>query len=383
MKNYILLIVASILLSSCNEETRPQLPPGQYQVNVNAPGVLNGIRAYIKGVDQRNRQVFIDTAVVINETFTFTGSVNAPAMRLISVNGIQNNLSFILEEGFISINLDKETIQNSTIDGPINNQGFAKYNSEFNQLSDEVTNTRLQIRQARSEGNNQLAVDLSKKNMELTQGLRSYTHDFIDDNADMNFSLLLLETLLAGGNQDVERIKGNMDALSGVIASNPQNQLIAQKINTFIAMKEAQAMTEIGKVAPNFTSVTPNGETLSLNEIKGKATIIDFWASWCGPCRRENPNIVRVYEKYHDKGLEIIGVSLDRPGQKQRWIDAIEKDNLNWHQVGSMQYFNDPVAKMYNVNSIPAAFILDETGTIVAKRLRGVALENKIAELLE
>ena len=122
---------------------------------------------------------------------------------------------------------------------------------------------------------------------------------------------------------------------------------------------------------------------LSLYDIKGKATIVEFWASWCGPCRRENPNIVKVYEKYKDKGLVIIGVSLDRPGQKERWRKAIEDDNLNWYHVGSLQYFNDPVARMYNISSIPASFILDEEGKIVAKRLRGKALEDQISKMLD
>ena len=106
----------------------------------------------------------------------------------------------------------------------------------------------------------------------------------------------------------------------------------------------------------------------------------------CGPCRRENPNVVKVYEQYHDKGLEIIGVSLDgAPNQKdpkKAWLDAIEKDGLEWNHLSSLMYFNDPVAKQYNIKSIPATYILDQEGKIVAKNLRGAALELKIKELL-
>ncbi|WP_339755901.1 TlpA disulfide reductase family protein, partial [uncultured Winogradskyella sp.] len=126
---------------------------------------------------------------------------------------------------------------------------------------------------------------------------------------------------------------------------------------------------------------------VSLNELRGKVTIIDFWAAWCGPCRKENPNVVRIYEKYHDQGLEIIGVSLDghsrQQNPKKAWLDAIEKDKLTWNHVSNLKYFNDPVAQLYNISSIPATYILDSTGIIVDKNLRGRALENRIKELLE
>ncbi len=119
---------------------------------------------------------------------------------------------------------------------------------------------------------------------------------------------------------------------------------------------------------------------MALNDIKGKATLIDFWAAWCRPCRAENPNVVRVYNKYHDKGLSIIGVSLDKTAEA--WKKAIEEDKLDWHHVSNVAYFNDAIAKQYNVDAIPATFLLDENGVIVAKNLRGPALEARISELL-
>jgi thiol-disulfide isomerase/thioredoxin len=111
----------------------------------------------------------------------------------------------------------------------------------------------------------------------------------------------------------------------------------------------------------------------------GKVTLVDFWAAWCRPCRAENPNIVKVYSKYKDKGLSVLGVSLDRNAND--WINAIEQDGLTWHHVSNVRYF-DEIAELYNVRAIPASFILDENGVIVAKNLRGPALEAKIAELL-
>ena len=136
----------------------------------------------------------------------------------------------------------------------------------------------------------------------------------------------------------------------------------------------------IGKPAPNFSAPSPEGKTISLKESLGKVTIIDFWASWCGPCRAENPNVVAMYNELHDKGLNIIGVSLDKDATK--WKEAIAKDKLTWAHVSNLKFWDEPIAKQYNVQSIPATFILDAKGNIVAKDLRGDALKAKVKELL-
>ncbi len=156
-----------------------------------------------------------------------------------------------------------------------------------------------------------------------------------------------------------------------------------QNSNNLQNMINTMKKADVGGIAPNFTAPTPDGEMLSLNDVLGKYTIIDFWASWCKPCRRENPNVVKVYNKYHDKGLNIISVSLDKDGQKDRWIKAIKDDKLTWHHVSNLKFWSDPIAKIYNVRSIPATFLLDENGNIIAKNLRGPELGIKIASLLE
>ena len=136
----------------------------------------------------------------------------------------------------------------------------------------------------------------------------------------------------------------------------------------------------IGEEVANFSGPTPDGGKLNLKESLGKITIIDFWASWCRPCRIENPNVVKVYNKYHDQGLEIIGVSLDKSADK--WKKAIESDGLKWKHVSNLKFWQEPIAKNFGVRSIPATFILDENGVIIAKDLRGQALEDKIKALL-
>lgn len=144
------------------------------------------------------------------------------------------------------------------------------------------------------------------------------------------------------------------------------------------AVKATSSMMP-GAEAPDFTMNTPDGQPLSLKDLRGKVLLIDFWASWCGPCRRENPNVVKAYKKYHDKGFDVLGVSLDK--DKKRWLDAIEKDGLIWHHVSDLKGWANAAAQLYGVRSIPHTVLLDKDGKIIARNLRGPALEQKLAEL--
>ncbi len=138
---------------------------------------------------------------------------------------------------------------------------------------------------------------------------------------------------------------------------------------------------QIGGEAPDFTQQTPEGESLSLSDLRGKVVLLDFWASWCGPCRRENPNVVKVYEKYKDKGFEILGISLDR--DRDRWLQAIKQDGLTWKHVSDLKYWSNAVAKQYNVRAIPHTILVDAEGKIIARNLRGAQLEQALAEMFE
>ena len=138
---------------------------------------------------------------------------------------------------------------------------------------------------------------------------------------------------------------------------------------------------QIGKVAPEFSLPDTAGVSVSLSDFKGKYVLLDFWASWCGPCRGENPNVVKMYEKFHPKGLEILSVSLDE--DKDAWLKAIEDDKLTWNHVSDLKGWQNAAAQLYCVNGIPHLVVLDENNVIVAKDLRGEELQNKVAELLK
>lgn len=152
----------------------------------------------------------------------------------------------------------------------------------------------------------------------------------------------------------------------------------AQATN-FIEFVESMKLTAIGQPAPEIALPNPQGEIVKLSSMRGKYVLVDFWAKWCGPCRQENPNVVRAYQKYKDKGFTVFGVSLDR--NREDWLQAIAQDNLTWTHVSDLKYWQSEAAKTYNITGIPFSVLLDPNGVIIAKNLRGPALDKKLAEI--
>lgn len=203
----------------------------------------------------------------------------------------------------------------------------------------------------------------------------NFKKELVEEHPDAFVSVLILTDMQAMGVPNNE-LKEMYASLSDDLKQTSFAKALKENLDKLGAV-------DIGSTAPSFSGPNPEGEEISLQESLGKVTLIDFWAAWCRPCRQENPNIVRVYEKYHDQGFNIIGVSLDREDQRDRWLQAIEEDNLTWTQISHLQFWDEPIAQLYGVRAIPAAFILDENGVIVARNLRGEDLENKVKELLE
>jgi peroxiredoxin len=170
---------------------------------------------------------------------------------------------------------------------------------------------------------------------------------------------------------------GQLDSLYKLLDTNVRVTYFGKELENII---EKTKLTAIGNPAPEFISNDASGKAVSLSSFKGKYVLIDFWASWCGPCRLENPNVVKAFRKFHDKGFDIFGVSLDET--KPEWLQAIKKDGLNWTQVADLKGWNSDAATLYGVKGIPMNYLLDKNGIIVAKGLRGEALDGKLTELL-
>lgn len=203
------------------------------------------------------------------------------------------------------------------------------------------------------------------------QHTKSVFDSIVDNNTDSYVSALILKDFYAKELPAAE-IQKRYATLSDRVKKSTLGQELEKTIEGMLAIG-------VGQTAPDFTLNDPEGKPLKLSSLRGKCVLIDFWASWCGPCLREAPNIRKVYEKYHDKGFEVLSVSIDE--KKDAWVKAIEKHQLNWLHVSSLQGWKCPVAKLYQVSGVPAMFLLDKDGKIVSTNARGEALEQEVSKL--
>ena len=348
-----------------------------FSVSGEMKNIEDGKLVYVSELDKNMQPSKIDSVQITNGEFKLDmAEVEHPNLSFISVEGQNGNVLFISENEPLHFEIYKDSLPTSKVNGGKENVAFYTYLEHLKGLNKRVMEIRTEMREVMTTSRDSATIaGLQEQEEELRTTDMSFKKDFVKEHPDRFVSVLVLTDMMNMG-ASANEVKELYETLS----ENATKSSLASSLEENLNKRSA---VDLGSKAPEFSAPNPEGEQISLKDAMGKVTLIDFWAAWCKPCRVENPNIVKVYNKYHDMGFNIIGVSLDREGQKDKWIQAIKDDNLTWPQVSHLKFWQDPVAQLYGVQAIPAQFILDENGVIVAKNLRGDALDAKVKELLQ
>src|SRR6218665_803547 len=381
MKKIIVFVSAVAVLISCNKAGE-----NEYIVTGSIKGV-DGKNVFLEKQDETDQLKQTDTVKIENGKFTFKGSSKEPEMYLIQVETTQGKVPFILENGDINMEINKDSINITKVTGSYNNDELSTYKENGMKIQKQMMKFQetnmAKMQEAQQKQDTVTMNSLRKAYMKIQEDFVKQSDTYVSSHPKAFISALIVDGMFNQMNPDVEKIKKYFDGLDKSVKDTKVGKGIQTKLdqaNKPLAEAPAAGGIEVGALAPDFTANTPDGKPVSLKGSLGKVTIVDFWASWCKPCREENPNVVALYNELHAKGLNIIGVSLDK--EAAPWKEAIAKDKLAWNQVSNLKWWKEPIALTYGVQSIPATFILDASGKIVAKDLRGAELKAKVNELL-
>lgn len=370
-----LLPVAFISIISCaqqvnseeSQETREPITLSGTVKNPQADGnvTLEEVFIYSREIET------IDTIDVQEDgTFSLQLDTERPGFYRINYYGKQY-VSMVLDQDDVTVNADGDSPKGYyEVQGSRDTEYLREITGIMQGLQEQSQDLNRQFMEARNSNDQQKMMNLQEDFKEMEQRSRAKIKSTIDS---MGTSL---SALLAVSYLDQDRDFPFIQKIAGKFEKAYPD---AYYTETFLSEVNQMQKLAVGSEAPNIELPNPEGDTLALYSLQGDYVLIDFWAAWCRPCRMENPNVVRMYNKYKEKGFEIYGVSLDR--NREDWVKAIEKDGLTWKHVSDLKYFNSEAASLYNVQAIPATYLIGPEGKILAKNLRGAALEAKLEEI--
>jgi peroxiredoxin len=314
-----------------------------------------------------------DTVMVKGGKFKYANDLKEPTNMIFRVVGTRGEeVSFFADPGKVTITGYRDSMWTSKVKGGPTQTLFLQADEKFREIMKPAENLSQAYGAAQQSQNVNEIMRIQQEFNRLQDSAKSFAKSFVLTNRNSiiaaYFSLVYLNE---PGKEDL--MKTIYDTLTPAV----KKSFFGTKMGDLVS---AMSKTAIGVLAPDFTQNDPTGKPVSLSSLRGQYVLVDFWASWCQPCRQENPNIVNAYNAYKDKGFTILGVSLDQ--DKAAWEKAIMDDKLTWNHVSDLKYWDNAAAKTYGIRSIPASFLLDKEGKIIAKDLRGEALTAKLAELM-
>ena len=356
-----LLMAGGLILTACNNEPA-------YKISGTIENVADGETVYLQEMQGRD-MVILDSAIVKNGTFTFKGRQDSTVYRYITYQPQELWADLFLENGNILVKLGEESQATGTPNNDIY-QGFkdkfVTYNQEMGELYQKARTDSTLTNEQREE----LMKQIETKDAEAMD----MVYNTIAANIANPVGIYLLPNYAAAF--DLEKQAALADQIPAEYKSN-------ERIARLISNIEVAKKTAVGQKYIDFAMNDPKGKEVKLSDFigKNKYTLVDFWASWCGPCKKEMPNVVAAYKEYNKKGFGIVGVSLDNDGDK--WKEAIKTWGMTWPQMSDLKGWNCEGAAIYGVRSIPATVLIYQEGNIIARNLRGEAIKEKLSELLK
>jgi len=340
-----------------------------YTLAGNIEGLGSGW-VYLRHMEYKSDSVRAD-----HDQFLFKGTVAEPEFCMLETRTPAGHkdfrVNFFLQSGQLQVSGKQDAPEEVMITGGTVQDEYKAYMDKHKSVVDWLS-WQGATQKAKEKNDKVKADSLEKASGEMLKLERQFVVQYAREHPASYVTVNQLYFNFAF-NPDPEVLESLYNGLDGTVRSSYFGRHLKEVL-------DASVKTAVGSQAPAFTQKDAGGKPITLSDFKGSYLLIDFWASWCGPCRAENPAVVKAYQKYHGKGFVIVGVSLD--DKKEKWIEAIKKDRLSWTQVSDLQGWNNNVAELYGVKGIPMNFLLDKDGKIIAKGLRGEELEKKLEELV-
>jgi peroxiredoxin len=339
---------------------------------------------YIRYIPKTGEEAVNDSFQTKDGTFTYKGRIAEPTLATLTVKYVpqpgearakRESAPLFLEPASMAL-VVKDSLKALSLSGSAAHADHARLQKQAQPYMDRMTPLYEPYMQARKEGRRADMKKIEKSLEDIDNEMRQNVYTaFVKSNPKSPVALYALKQA-ASWDFDPNVVEPLFATLPASVRQWPSAVAFREQIET--AKK-----TAVGVLAMDFTQADTLGVPVSLSSFKGKYVFVDFWASWCGPCRVENPDVVKAFQRFKDRNFTILGVSLDREGQKERWMKAIHDDNLTWTHVSDLKYWDNAVAKQYGIRAIPQNFLVDPSGRIIARNLSGEELEAKLAEVIK
>ncbi|MBU6158418.1 MAG: TlpA family protein disulfide reductase [Bacteroidetes bacterium] len=341
------------------------------QINILVKGEIKGAKenaAVSLHLDNPANEVLVK-GIIQKGKFELKGVIPEPAIYMLVVEGTQQSPAIFLDAAVVKVKAHFDSLNIATITGSILQKDFQSYRNQFDPYFFRIDQLGKQINAPAYANKRDSLLQIARS---LAEELEAKADVFIKANNKSLITPLLIYSLYSFFQQP-DPLDRRFDALDAAVKKSYYGRMMEKIISE-------NKVGSIGSVAPDFTQTDTSGNPVSLQSFRGKYVLVDFWASWCGPCRMENPNLVQAFQKYKAKNFTVLGVSLDRA--KEPWLQAIAQDQLQWTHLSDLKFWSNDVARMYKISSIPQNFLLDPEGKIIAKNLRGEELHAKLEEIL-